>query len=387
MTSLQPGGKNLSSETIPAWDGNSRNWRRYLKEVQWYVMGTKPSLRRYLASRLVSKLTGSARLLAMTWNLQEFDGPSGVKILLSKLSQSPLVRKSVPNAASIMGQYFAFRRNPGEAISSFLIREALHYEEFRECLVRLSEEKQSISPEAHGFGLPSLDEESSDTEDLPEEQESGGKSSQKASREGASPGISTRRGLYERIPQHDPHERAQPPGLYQPDPGDAMLSVADSFILGQLRGWRLLTSASLTSNEWRNVLGTTQGKLDYESISNALQVLYDEQMSMATRQPTSLPHGVHNMVQAFSLDDDWMAGLHRLLRLQWWIGISHTTMTGKMTGGMILGGPSMVKNKELMIKANKNNLVTLELKKNLLEKLQLNIWLWVGTKLRKGLQL
>lgn len=305
MTSLQPGGKNLSSETIPAWDGSSRNWRRYLKEVQWYVMGTKPSLRRYLASRLVSKLTGSARLLAMTWNLQEFDGPSGVKILLSKLSQSPLVRKSVPNAASIMGQYFAFRRNPGEAISSFLIREALHYEEFRECLVRLSEEKQGISPEAHGFGLPSLDEESSDTEDLPEEQESGGKSSQKASREGASPGISTRRGLYERIPQRDPHERAQPPGLHQPDPGDAMLSVADSFILGQLRGWRLLTSASLTSNEWRDVLGTTQGKLDYESISNALQVLYDEQMSMATRQPTSLPHGVHNMVQAFSLDDDW----------------------------------------------------------------------------------
>ena len=309
MTSLQPGGKNLSSETIPAWDGSSRNWRRYLKEVQWYVMGTKPSLRRYLASRLVSKLTGSARLLAMTWDLQELDGPNGVKILLSKLSQSPLVRKSVPNAASIMGQYFAFKRNPGEAISSFLIREALHYEEFRECLVRLSEEKQGISPEAHGFGLPSLDEESSDTEDVPDEQESPSRSTRREPQEEqASPGLSTRRGLYERIPQREPRERAQPPGLQHQassPAGDAMLSVADSFILGQLRGWRLLTSASLTSNEWRDVLGTTQGKLDYDSISNALQVLYDEQMSMATRQPTSLPHGVHNVVQAFSLDDDW----------------------------------------------------------------------------------
>jgi hypothetical protein len=88
--------------------------------------------------------------------------------------------------------------------------------------------------------------------------------------------------------------------------------VSDSFILEQLRGWRLLTSASLSTDEWRDVLGTTQGKLDYVSISDALQVLYDEQMTGGTRLQPGHPqqplyHGQH--LQAYiadeHYDDDW----------------------------------------------------------------------------------
>ena len=123
--------KQGGMEHVPAWDGQAKGWRRYVKEVQWYMLGTKPSLRPYLASRLITKLSGPARLLAMTWQLQEFNGPDGVRVLLSKLSKSPLVRKSLPNAASTMAQYFSFKRYRGEAIANFLIREALHYEEFR----------------------------------------------------------------------------------------------------------------------------------------------------------------------------------------------------------------------------------------------------------------
>eukprot|EP00435_Cladocopium_sp_Y103_P031540 s2774_g8.t1 len=153
-------GKQGGMEHVPSWDGQAKGWRRYVKEVQWYMLGTKPSLRPYLASRLITKLNGPARLLAMTWQLQEFNGPDGVRVLLSKLSKSPLVRKSLPNAASIMAQYFAFKRYRGEAISNFLIREALHYEEFRERLIRLKEEKSGVDPERDGFGLPTVDEES-----------------------------------------------------------------------------------------------------------------------------------------------------------------------------------------------------------------------------------
>ena len=87
----------------------------------------------------------------MTWQMSDFEGPNGVKIFLTKLSQSPLVRKSLPNAALLMSQYFAFKRNKGEAISNFLIREALHFEAFRECLIRLREEKEGFNPEADGF--------------------------------------------------------------------------------------------------------------------------------------------------------------------------------------------------------------------------------------------
>ena len=57
-----------TAETIPSWDGNPRGWRRYQREVAWYVLGTKKNQRALIGPRLVSKLTGPARLLAMSWN-------------------------------------------------------------------------------------------------------------------------------------------------------------------------------------------------------------------------------------------------------------------------------------------------------------------------------
>ena len=45
-----------------------------------------------------------------------------------------------------------------------------------------------------------------------------------------------------------------------------------------LRGWRLLQAASLSPEEMRDILSTTQNKMDFESISQALQSLWDEQL-------------------------------------------------------------------------------------------------------------
>ena len=53
----------------------------------------------------------------------------------------------------------------------------------------------------------------------------------------------------------------------------------DSFILEVLRGWRLLMAASLSADEWRDVLSSTGNKLDYASIADALQTLWDEQLA------------------------------------------------------------------------------------------------------------
>ena len=101
------------------------------------------------------------------------------------------------------------------------------------------------------------------------------------------------------MPEYHMQAEAEPA---QTDPVDeAVLSMSDSFILEQLRGWRLLTSASLNQEEWRDVLGACQGKLDYASISEALQVLYDEQMIGSSRGR----HGHPGQPQIFSLEDDW----------------------------------------------------------------------------------
>ena len=287
MASLANGGKSLTGEvSTPSWDGSAKTWRRYLKEVQWYVLGTKPKLRRYLASRLIMRLSGSARLLAMTWQLSEFDHENGVTTMLMKLSKSPLVRKTLPNAASIMAQYFEFRRQQGENISAFLIRENLHFEEFRECLIRLREEQSGVDYGINNFGLPTIE---------PRDAEAPQGDEDESSEDQQSPDLSARRHRYSRVPQAE----AEPA---QTDPVDeAVLSMSDSFILEQLRGWRLLTSASLNQEEWRDVLGACQGKLDYASISEALQVLYDEQMIGSSRGR----HGHPGQPQIFSLEDDW----------------------------------------------------------------------------------
>ena len=154
MWSKPEGGR--SSGTIPSWDGAAKGWRRYCKEVAWYTSGTKRPERRYLATRLIPQLTGSARLLAMSWNQGEFDQEKGVLVFLQKLAKSPLVRKTIPNAAAIMTQYFGFKRFKGEPISSFLVRELLGFEEFSEALLTLKEERAGIDPARRDFGLPDL---------------------------------------------------------------------------------------------------------------------------------------------------------------------------------------------------------------------------------------
>ena len=85
-----------TAEAIPAWDGNARGWRRYSREVMWYVLGTKMSNRAFLAPRLIAKLTGPARLLAMSWSQIDFKGKNGVQTLLKRLAASPLSRKNLP---------------------------------------------------------------------------------------------------------------------------------------------------------------------------------------------------------------------------------------------------------------------------------------------------
>ena len=83
----------------------------------------------------------------------------------------------------------------------------------------------------------------------------------------------------------------------------------DSFILDVLRGWRLLQAASLSLEERRDVLSSTANRLDFESVSNALQVLWDEQLSGARRQnPGTHPHGhpqVYHMEEQGGYEAQW----------------------------------------------------------------------------------
>lgn len=141
---------------VPTWDGSAKGWRRYCREVTWFVQATKVSQRRLIATKLIARLTGSARLLAMSWPQAEFDSDQGVVEYMQRLAKSLLVRRSLPNAAAIMTQYFGFKRGRDESTSNFLVREVLSYEEFQEALLRLKEERSGVDPSAQAFGVEEI---------------------------------------------------------------------------------------------------------------------------------------------------------------------------------------------------------------------------------------
>ena len=269
-----------ADSSVPSWDGNPRTWRRFQKEISWYAMGSKPGVRKFLAPRVLAKLSGPARLLAMGWEQQEFVGPQGLQRLLQKLSMSPLVRRKLPNTASVMSQYLSFRRGAQESIATFLVKESLHFEEFKEALQLLKDER-SGRPET--FYIPEDDEEDDDDED---------EDSPKKEK------------AYEKVPTEDPDDPPprSPARSTRRDAGESS-SDMDSFILEQLRGWRLLTAAALSPEEWRSVLASTNNKLDYVSVVSALEILYDEHF---TKRPGQV-HPGHHQPQIFNLeeDDEW----------------------------------------------------------------------------------
>ena len=248
----------------------------------------------HCASRLMGKLSGPARLLAMSWSHATFDTEDGTRKLLQRLAASPLVRKTLPNAAAICQQYFSFRRQANESIGNFLVRETLVHEEFQEAIIRLHEEKMGITQESKDFGLPPVQEESwrddqwsnswddwwyygpdYEDEDLDGHEQGGVDSPEDrptTTTAGDGPPTETTGGPIPGATGSSPSHREEPGGdttpkaasvhattrpfdeaaeLKEPHKSVDELSMTDSFIMSVLRGWRLLQAAGLTAEEKR----------------------------------------------------------------------------------------------------------------------------------------
>ena len=316
--------RDRSDASIPSWDGSSRSWRRYVKEIGWYIGSTKANQRKYIASKLIGRLQGSARLLAMSWSQRDFDDEQGVLRLLRRFAASPLVRRSLPNAAAIMSEYFQFRRRPQEPISQFLVRETLGFEEFHEALLQLKEEKDGVDPAVRDFDLPDMspEDDAGDSwrrddrrqewiferwQDWRRDAPPDAQEAEDAEGEGDERPDAVGEG-YTRVPQSDGGSAEASPARATSVPARPALSGGakskktavtkagtlgpmDNFILDVLRGWRLLNAASLTSDEWRDILAATNNKLDYLSVSDALQTLWDEQLGGSRWPSSSQSHG------------------------------------------------------------------------------------------------
>ena len=311
-------------QSVPSWDGTAHTWRRYTREVCWYVRGTAVEKRRYCATKLVGKLQGPARLLAMSWTTMDFDHLNGVRDLLQRLAESPLVRRTLPNAAAICQQYFHFKKDPAESMSKFLVREALGYAEFIEALLMLYEDKRGIRQHEKTFDLP---------EEMPRDDQywrRGWRQDDEYYEPAAEDGAANAND-----DQQDPRARpgdagdgsigGQSPmrragGLPSSAGGNsnggnggngnvndevfaepAEFSLADSFVLNVLRGFRLLQSAGLTSEEKRDILSATKGDLDFSVVVAAIQTLWDEQF--LGKHPNRSASNSNYFMDNFHVDD------------------------------------------------------------------------------------
>ena len=61
-----------SWDRIPAWDGDKRQWKRYLRDVELYLETAKLDVDISHGARLQSRLTGSAKKFAETIDPEQF---------------------------------------------------------------------------------------------------------------------------------------------------------------------------------------------------------------------------------------------------------------------------------------------------------------------------
>ena len=222
-------------------------------------------------------------------------------MLLRKLAGSPLVRQTLPNTAAILQQYLSFKRRPGESMANFLVRETLGHEEFAEALQCLWEERNGIDPSELNFGLPPEEADEWDRWWGYGDDDYDGAASLHAAADEVEPAAAAEPQpaegersedqrpsavpdeVWASVGSSPSHGRGGPPSVHSASvqafstAGVNELSPTDSFIMGVLRGWRLLQAACLNAEETRDILSTTQNRLEFEAISKALQTLWDEQ--------------------------------------------------------------------------------------------------------------
>ena len=60
---------------IPTWNGNAAKWESFRDEIRVWRLGENENVKYSLAARLVSGLTGPARLTCMTMDAEQLHPP------------------------------------------------------------------------------------------------------------------------------------------------------------------------------------------------------------------------------------------------------------------------------------------------------------------------
>ncbi|CAK9036641.1 unnamed protein product, partial [Durusdinium trenchii] len=179
---------------------------------------------------------------------------------------------------------------------------------FGPAIIRLYEEKNGIQQHDLDFDFPPDDEEWEQEEpwtswgyEDEETQTSPVGSTHAAAADSGSP-----HGNYARATTSSSPSRHSA-GVQWDLPGVTELSLADSFVLGVLRGFRLLQASGLSPDDMRDIISATKGSLEFEVVTKALQTLWDDQLVGRRHAGGWSPSKTHEAMfeEATSPSDDW----------------------------------------------------------------------------------
>ena len=125
---------------IPTWNGDAAKWESFRDEIRVWRLGENLNVKHSLAARLVSGLSGPARMTCMTMDADQLhpppgDGPAataderrnvaGLDNVMNVLQLSPLVKKLPVRKNELLHVFFrddSLARSKSEPIAMWLVR-------------------------------------------------------------------------------------------------------------------------------------------------------------------------------------------------------------------------------------------------------------------------
>ena len=227
--------------TVPTWDGDPASFEAFVTACKWYASSLKESERKLAASRVWQRLRGAAKSVVKHLDPADYDSLTGLDRLIEVLRASPLQRLPVPDSFSRLEKWSNMKRLQNEIIPQLLVREEEPFTELQQGLQRARTERAKMS----------------------------------------TTGVGTSR---ERDPPTSPSRSPTSPQGAQPADDDGAASVAapvsleTDFFGDELRGYRLLKAARLSSQERQHVLTLTSNSTRFVDVRRALRTLFAEEV-------------------------------------------------------------------------------------------------------------
>ena len=247
---------------VPTWDGSAASFETFVISCKWFQKSLKENEQKQAASRVWQKLTGPAKAVVRHLNPDEYEDVNGLSRLLDVLRASPLQQLPVPDSFARLEAWHHLRRGERETIPELLVREEDLFVQLQQSLQRARKDKTLARNTATGLGGATTNAEQS--------------TSSMHVDPSASPTRSPMTGP-DRVWRSERQERRQAEPFGTPAPVPQGEHVAVDFFEDEMRGYRLLKSARVSTQEKQYILTQTGNSTHFLQIRHALRTLFADE--------------------------------------------------------------------------------------------------------------